>query len=137
MNAWLGVASAEHVQRGASLGIAQIGHGKRPGLARMHPGDTLVYYSPMRRLGDTTGLRQFTAYGQITDEEIWQADEGGFRPYRRRASYLPARPVALDEVKARLDLTASPSWGYQLRRGLVPLSPADAETLHDVMCEKS
>lgn len=75
MTAWIGVASAELVARGVALGIAQIGHGKRPGLARMRPGDTLVYYSPVRRLGDTSKLREFTAIGRV--------DEGGSgRPTR-------------------------------------------------------
>ena len=51
MTAWIGVASAEHVARGVDLGIAQIGHGKHAGLARMKRGDTLIYYSPVARLG--------------------------------------------------------------------------------------
>lgn len=40
--AWLGVVSADHVLRAVGLGIAQIGHGKRSRLARMHAGDILV-----------------------------------------------------------------------------------------------
>ncbi|MEJ1231141.1 MAG: hypothetical protein WDM88_11670 [Galbitalea sp.] len=38
--------------------------------------------------------------------------------------YVPferAVPVA----DLRLELTAEPNWGYQLRRGLIPLSDAD------------
>src|SRR3954447_8404018 len=121
MAGWLGVVSAEHVRRAVGLGIAQIGHGKRAGLARMTAGDTLVYYSPMERLGDATPLRSFTAIGTIADDEIWQADEGDFHPYRRRIRYAPAGAVPLADVKDRLALTAAPNWGYQLRRGLVPL----------------
>ncbi|MEJ1231140.1 MAG: EVE domain-containing protein [Galbitalea sp.] len=45
MSAWLGVVSRSHVERGVDLGIAQVMHGKRAGLARMKPGDWLVYYS--------------------------------------------------------------------------------------------
>jgi hypothetical protein len=129
VSAWLGVVSAEHVRRAVSLGIAQIGHGKRGGLARMHAGDTLVYYSPMERLGDGEPLRQFTAIGILSDDEIWQADEGSFQPFRRRVDYAAATPVPLEEVKGRLQLTASPNWGYQLRRGLVPLVEEDVEVL--------
>ena len=83
MTAWLGVVSAEHVRRAISLGIAQIGHGKRAGLARMHAGDTLVYYSPVERLGDGVPLRSFTAIGTLSVDDFWQADEGDFRPFRR------------------------------------------------------
>jgi len=130
---WLGVVSAEHVRRGVGLGIAQIGHGKRAGLARMAAGDTLVYYSPVERLGDRTPLRQFTANGTIVDDVIWQADEEGFKPFRRSVRWEDARPVPLAEVKARLELTAAPNWGYQLRRGLVALTAHDAAVLREAM----
>lgn len=133
MSGWLGVVSAEHVRLGVSRGIAQIGHGKRAGLTRMHPGDTLIYYSPVQRLGDKTPLRQFTAFGVIADDEIWRADEGDFRPFRRRVRYEQTRPVPLEEVTTRLALTSGPNWGYQLRRGLVSLDPADVEILRDAM----
>lgn len=135
MSGWLGVVSAEHVRRGVSLGIAQIGHGKRAGLARMRAGDTLVYYSPVERLGDAAPLRAFTALGTIADDEIWQADEGDFRPFRRRVAYERMAPVALEDVRAELHLTASPNWGYQLRRGLVPLEDHDVELIRARMRE--
>jgi EVE domain len=133
MSAWLGVASAEHVRRGLALGIAQIGHGKRTGLARMHAGDTLVYYSPVERLGDRIPLQQFTALGEITDDEIWQAEEGDFRPFRRRVHYAETAPIDLASVRDQLHLTAKANWGYQLRRGLVPLDTHDVDVLRSAM----
>jgi hypothetical protein len=134
MNAWLGVVSREHVRRGVALGIAQIGHGKRTGLARMTPGDWLVYYSPRTALGEPATLRTFTAIGQIADGELWQADEGDFKPWRRRVTYAAdAVEVPLDELQLRLELCAEPNWGYQLRRGLVPLSGHDLEQLRVAM----
>ena len=129
MSGWLGVVSAEHVRRGVSLGFAQIGHGRRSGLAHLRQGDTLVYYSPVERIGDREPLRQFTALGIVADEEIWQADEGDFHPYRRRMDYADVTPVPLAEVKDRLRLTAPPNWGYQLRRGLLPLDDEDLAVL--------
>lgn len=133
MSAWLGVVSAAHVRRGERLGIAQINHGKRAPLARMRPGDALIYYSPTENRGDTTPLRAFTAYGTIADDHIWQADEGDFTPYRRRVDYRDTRRVPLADVRDRLRLTAAPNWGYQLRRGLVPLADDDAEVLRAMM----
>jgi hypothetical protein len=133
VSAWLAVASAEHVRRGVALGIAQAGHGRRGGLARMRAGDTIVYYSPTERLGDGMPLKQFTAIGRIADDEIWQADEGDFRPFRRRIDWLDAAPVEVEAVRDRLILTAQRNWGYQLRRGLIPLADGDAETLLDAM----
>ena len=135
MAIWLGVASAEHVRRGVSLGIGQIGHGKRAGLARLRPGDALLYYSPVEQLGDRQPLRQFTAFGQVEDDVIWQADEGSFQPFRRRVAYLDIRPVDLAEVRSELELTAGAGWGYQLRRGLVALTDGDGAILRARMLD--
>ena len=133
MNHWLGVVSRDHVQRGVALGIAQIGHGAKAGLARMRAGDVLVYYSPRDTMGGSP-LQEFTAIGRVADDELWQADEGDFRPWRRRVDYeTSARQVALESVRAGLELTAGAHWGHQLRRGLVPLSDHDAQFLSSSM----
>ncbi len=132
MSAWLGVVSRNHVERGVGLGIAQVMHGKRSGLERMKPGDWLVYYSPKTEYPNGEALKAFTAVGQIADDDIWQADEGDFHPYRRRVDYLALkREVPVAEVSARLELTRAPNWGYQLRRGLIPLSGADVTVIRD------
>ncbi|KRE47624.1 hypothetical protein ASG92_10370 [Arthrobacter sp. Soil736] len=133
MSAWLAVVSAEHVRRAVALGIAQIGHGKRANLSRMHAGDTLIFYSPVQRLGDRIPLRHFTALGEIADDEIWQADEGDFKPFRRRVNYADTAPVELGSVRDQLHLTAEANWGYQLRRGLVPLDAHDVNVLRFAM----
>ncbi|WP_448808363.1 EVE domain-containing protein [Agromyces bauzanensis] len=133
MSGWLGVVSAAHVRRAQRLGIAQVNHGRRAGLARMRPGDTLVYYSPVEERGDTSPLRAFTALGIVADDEIWQADEGDFKPYRRRVVYAETRPLPLSELHDRLHLTAQPNWGYQLRRGLIPLDEHDIALIRDNM----
>ncbi|KAB1659627.1 EVE domain-containing protein [Pseudoclavibacter chungangensis] len=130
---WLGVVSAAHVHRGVSLGIAQINHGKRAPLARMHAGDTLIYYSPTEQRGDRTPYQHFTALGIFPDDDIWQADEGTFTPYRRRIDYLPARPVPLAELRTRLHLTHTPDWGHQLRFGLLPLDAHDVQIITEAM----
>lgn len=130
---WLGVVSAAHVRRGVELGIAQINHGKRAPLARLQPGDTLVYYSPTRQRGDRTPYRFFTAIGTVADDDIWQADEGDFAPYRRRIDYLAATPVPLADLRPRLHLTGEPNWGYQLRTGLVLLDAHDVQIIREAM----
>ncbi len=130
---WLGVVSAEHVERGVRLGIAQINHGKKTPLARMHADDVLVYYSPSVARGVTDGYRSFTAIGTFPDDEIWQADEGDFQPFRRRCDYEPSRHVSIDEVRDRLILTSAARWGYQLRFGLIELEPRDVATIREAM----
>lgn len=131
--AWLGVVSAEHVARGVDLGIAQVNHGKRGPLARMKAGDVLVYYSPTVKRGVPDGYRSFTALGTFPDDDIWQADEGTFTPFRRRIDYQVGRHVPVDEVRSQLALTAAPHWGHQLRFGLIELEPADAEVIRRAM----
>ena len=75
MNAWLGVVSRAHVQRGVGDGFAQLCHGKAFPLRRMRRGDWLVYYSPGIEMGGTP-LRAFTALGQLEDEEVFPCDMG-------------------------------------------------------------
>jgi EVE domain len=130
---WLGVVSREHVRRGVTLGIAQIGHGRREGLARMSAGDVLVYYSPRASLEGCDPVKAFTATGTIADDTIWQADEGDFKPWRRRVDYVPAVDAPIAPLLPTLDLTSRPNWGYQLRRGLIELSPGDADTIRRAM----
>jgi len=131
---WLGVVSRDHVQRGVALGIAQIGHGTKAGLMRLRPGDGFVYYSPREGLGSGAAIRAFTAVGTVADTPPWQADEGDFKPWRRAVEYVPdVCEIPIDELRATLDLTRRPNWGYQLRRGLVPITHADFEHIRDAM----
>ncbi|BAL87760.1 hypothetical protein AMIS_25400 [Actinoplanes missouriensis 431] len=132
MRHWLGVVCRDHVRRGVDRGIAQLGHGKRAGLARLAAGDRLVYYSPRTSLRDGDPLQAFTALGVIADDEIWQADEGDFQPWRRRVGYLPGA-VETPIRSLGLDFTAQPGWGVQLRRGLVPLGEDDFGRIHAAM----
>ncbi|MEP6462626.1 MAG: hypothetical protein ABJC62_04270 [Frankiaceae bacterium] len=74
-----------------------------------------------------------TAIGAVADDMIWQADEDGFTPFRRRVRYENAHPVSLDQVKEHLSLTNAPNWGYQLRRGLVALGADDVAVLRAAM----
>ena len=131
--AWLVVASADHVARGVSLGIGQVNHGSRAGLQKMSKGDAIIYYSPTQVMNQKPPLQEFTAWGVIADDEIWQADEGDFKPFRRRVNFDQATPAKLADVRDQLILTQGPNWGYQLRRGLVELDPADARAIRASM----
>ncbi|MEU1178937.1 EVE domain-containing protein [Streptomyces sp. NPDC005820] len=134
MKYWLGVVSRDHVHRAAKAGMAQLNHGKRPGLARLSPSDWLIYYSPRTSLRDGETLQAFTAIGEITDGEIWQADEGGFQPWRRRVRYLEhAVEVPIRRFDGSLALTSIADWGHQLRRGLVELTEDDFRQIRSAM----
>jgi len=134
MTHWLGVVSRDHVQRGVELGIAQIGHGKRAGVAPMRAGDWLIYYSPRAGFASRERLRAFTAIGEVADGAVWQVDEGDFKPWRRRVAYLDgATDAPIGPLTDVLDLTAAPNWGYQLRRGLLGLTERDFQTIRTAM----
>jgi EVE domain len=131
---WLGVVSRDHVLRAVEKGIAQIGHGKSTGLRRMRAGDGFVYYSPRDTYPKGAPVKAFTAIGKVTDDEVWQADEGEFKPWRRRINYEPeVVEVPVADLSDRLDLTAKPNWGYALRRGVVELSDKDFAMIHAAM----
>src|SRR5208337_4739780 len=85
---WIIVASREHVMLGVAGGFAQAGHGKRSGLARMHAGDWIIYYSPKKVYGEDEPLYAFTALGEVSDEEIVQVEMSpDFKPFRRKVQY--------------------------------------------------
>jgi hypothetical protein len=134
MKYWIGVVSKQHVMRGVSLGIAQIGHGKRSGLARMHAGDGFVYYSPKESYEGNEPLQAFTAIGTVTDDEIWQADEGSFKPWRRRISYTSSTEIPIRPLLDKLSFTqGKKSWGYAFRYGLIEVSEADFRLIAKAM----
>ena len=135
--AWLGVVSAEHARIAVQQSFVQLNHGKRHNVARLREGDGFAIYSPTERRGDTAPLRAFTALGIITDTEPYLAEPmnmgpyGTIRPWQRRVDFLSVHPAPLRKLD--LQLTRQPNWGYQLRRGLVPLPTEDFELLRAVM----
>lgn len=134
MRYWVGIVSKEHVLRGIKLGIAQIGHGKRSGLARMKANDGLVYYSPKERIDGDAPLQAFTAIGLITDNEIWQATEGDFKPFRRRVRYLNSQNAPIRPLLNKLSFTAGKSnWGYAFRYGLIEITEEDFKLIAQAM----
>ncbi|QDZ14099.1 EVE domain-containing protein [Humibacter ginsenosidimutans] len=134
MTAWLGVVSRTHVLRAVRLGVAQFNHGKRAPVARLRHGDTVIYYSPRTDYPDGVQLRAFTAIGTVVDDEPWQADEGDFRPWRRRIDYRDATEAPIANLAGRLDLTQAANWGSALRRGHVVLTDHDAAVIEQEMC---
>ena len=133
MTGWLGAVSRAHVQRGVSGGFAQVCHGKAAPLRRMQPGDWLIYYSPTTEMGGEA-LHNFTALGEVLDDEVFQYNMGGgFVPFRRRIRYAKAREISLAALKDQLDLCAQPNWGIVLQRGHLKLSPRDFATIAGAM----
>ncbi|MEJ7702198.1 MAG: EVE domain-containing protein [Geodermatophilaceae bacterium] len=76
-------------------------------MARMKAGDWLVYYSPRESLSGNEPVKAFTAIGEVVDDDIWQADEGDFKPWRRAVIYevsgRPARERPPEHPRADVD----------------------------------
>ena len=85
------------------------------------------YYSPRDVYPDGHSLREFTAIGVIAPGELWQADQGGFRPWRRKVDWgASARPTPITPLLDPLELTRGiRNRGLQLQKGHLELSGHD------------
>jgi hypothetical protein len=124
---WVGVASRDHVRAGLGGGFCQLCHGKAAPLARLTPGDHIVYYSPRERMRDGLPVQAFTALGVVQSGEPHQVDMGGgFRPYRRDVRFLPAAEAPIRPLLPVLDFTRGRrSWGMAFRRGAFAITEND------------
>jgi len=129
---WIIVASREHVKLGVKAGVAMANHGKRSGLARMHAGDRIVYYSPKDTFVGDEPLHTFTALGDVEDEEIVQVEMSpDFRPFRRKVKYLFTGEVKIEPLVADLSFIRNKhAWGYVFRFGLLEIPKEDFQRIH-------
>ena len=125
---WVAVASAEHVAIGRAQGFMQVGHGKGAPLRRLHTGDRIAYYSPVRVLGTKDACQAFTAIGTVRDERVYQGVmAGGFEPFRKDVDWLdglqeaPIRPL----LEALSFTQGKSNWGYAFRFGLLKVTAGD------------
>lgn len=132
---FIGVASADHVAIGRAGGFCQLGHGKAAPLRRLHGGDGIAYYSPLRRLGGTERVRAFTAIGFVRPDPIVTAEMGdGFVMARRAVDWLDGHDAPIAPLLDRLALTAGRrSWGAVFRFGLVEIDAADFRLIAEAM----
>lgn len=102
----------------------------------MRPGDLVACYSPTQGFQGGERLQAFTALGLVAPGEPFLFDMGrGFVPWRKNVHWLETRSLPLEELKARLDLTKDPHWGWKLRRGHLALSLKDARLLAESMMD--
>jgi hypothetical protein len=118
---WILVASQEHVTGGVNGGFAMANHGRRSGLARMHAGDRIVYYSPNVTSGGDEPLHAFTALGEVADNEIVQVEMSpDFRPFRRAVKYRWTGEIRIEPLIGDLEFIRNKkSWGSAFRFGLI------------------
>ena len=127
MKYWIIVASKDHLQRGLAGGFIQANHGKAAPLKRMRAGDWVIFYSPKLEYERPEKLQCFTAVCRIIDENIYQHDMGGgFVPFRRNVTFLPARDVSIllliNDLTFIRDKTR---WGAPFRFGTLQIPEED------------
>ena len=132
---WIAVASAEHVAIGRAQGFMQVGHGKGAPLKRLHVGDRVAYYSPVRVFGTKDACQAFTALGTVRDERVYQGImAGGFEPFRKDVDWLDTVEAPIRPLLDRLSFTqGKANWGYAFRFGLLKATADDIALIADAM----
>lgn len=132
---WIIVASRDHVKTGIAEGIAQACHGKSSPLRRLRPGDHVIYYSGKETFGRPEACQQFTAIGQVKDEEVYQVEMApDFCPSRRNIAFFPHRDVAIRPLIEQLEFIRNKkSWGYSFRFGFFEINEHDFRLISEQM----
>lgn len=136
---WVAVASADHVAIGRKLGFMQVGHGKGAPLKRLHAGDRIAYYSPVKVMGSKDACQAFTAVGVVRDDRIYQGDmstqgQPDFHPYRRDVDWHEAHEAPIRPLLEQLTITSGKTnWGYVFRFGLVKVTAHDMDLIVSAM----
>ncbi len=135
---WIIVASKDHVKSGIAAGIAQACHGKIPPLKRMKPNDFVIFYSGKQTLGKTDKCQEFTAIGQVKDEEIYQVQiTEFFCPYRRNITFFEHRDISILPLINDLQFIQNKqSWGYPFRFGILEINKNDFDLISSLMLSK-
>jgi len=126
-NYWIGVVSQDHVAIGVAGGFVQLNHGKAGPLARMHPGDGFVFYSPRASYPDGAAVQAFTAIGRVTGANLTTRpgpDDSTF--HRRQVQFLPAQQAPVKPLIDALEFIRSKQhWGAAFRFGFVRIGADD------------
>jgi hypothetical protein len=137
MQAWIIVASKDHLQRGVQGGFIQANHGKATPLKRMHVGDWVLFYSPKLEYEKPQKLQCFTALCQIVDENIYQQDlSGGFIPFRRNVLFVLSHDVSILPLINNLTFIQDKThWGAPFRFGVLQIPEQDFRLIAEKMLD--
>lgn len=135
---WVIVASKDHVQKGISEGFAQACHGKAAPLKRMRKGDFVIYYSGKQTMGKLDKCQEFTAIGEVLDENTYPVQvSADFCPSRRNIVFWDHRDVSILPLISELDFIPNKqSWGYPFRFGFLEINQHDFDLISNQMLQK-
>ncbi len=132
---WIIVASKDHVKNGIAEGIAQACHGKASPLRRMKKGDFILYYSGKLVFGKEEKCQEFTAIGQVKDDEVYQFQMSpDFCPSRRNITFFEHQDLSILPLINDLDFIQNKkSWGYPFRFGFFEINEHDFQVISSKM----
>ncbi|PIF28320.1 EVE domain-containing protein [Acidovorax sp. 56] len=135
---WIAVASATHARRGCAqpqAGFMQVCHGKSAPLKRVQAGDRVAYYAPTVTMGGADRLQAFVSIGVVLPGDAYAFDMGGgFFPYRKDVSYLPAREAPIAPLLDHFEFVDDRQrWGSKFRFGLFAISDHDMGLIAEAM----
>lgn len=136
---WICVASKDHVKTGIAEGIAQACHGKASPLKRMKKGDYIIYYSGKQTMGKAVKCQEFTALGNVIDDEIYQIQvTEDFCPSRRNIVFLQCEDTSILPLINDLQFIQNKkSWGYPFRFGFFEINKHDFNLISSQMLSKN
>ncbi len=126
-NHWIGAVSQDHVAVGVAGSFVQVNHGKAGPLARMHPGDGFVFYSPRASYPDGAAVQAFTAIGRVGAPDIATVHgPDSTTLHRRQVQFLPAHPAPVKPLIDALDFIRNKKhWGAAFRFGFIRIGAGD------------
>jgi hypothetical protein len=128
---WINTVSKDHVLRGRSGGFTQANHGKPYMLRKMQKGDWIIFYSPKREFVGKEPLQAFTAIGQVTDGEPYQAEMAAdFHPWRRNMQFYDCHETPIKPLIPNLQFIEDKiHWGYKFRFGVFAINRDDFDLI--------
>ncbi len=132
------VASRDHVNRGVAEGFTQANHGKAAPIRRMKKGDLIIWYSGKEEFENPDKCQQFTAIGQVKDDDVYQVKiSPDFSPFRRNVKFFPSNSVSILPLIENLQFIKNKkSWGYPFRTGFLEINKHDFDLISSQMLNK-
>ncbi len=134
---WIVIAWKDHVRRGESGSFAQACHGKSTPLKKMNSGDYVIYYSSKEQFNKADKCQEFTAIGQVTDDNIYQFEMNeDFSPYRIKVEFYPSKDISILPLIDDLEFIPNKQkWGYPFRWGILQISENDYKLIANLMLD--
>lgn len=132
---WIIVASKDHVKSGVEQGIAQACHGKASPLKKMKKGDYVIYYSGKLTFGMADKCQEFTAIGQVKDDDTYTFQmTPDFCPARRNIAFFESKDISIIPLIPALEFIKNKKiWGYPLRFGFFEIGQRDFKLISSKM----